>query len=115
MKIVTICIYTTICFLIVDCKRSTSTIRDYDTVENYATELEKLCLKCHDDSVTFSFKTKEEGYITEYDFKYLGSLKIKRDNFMVNIQNLTCFTKLRLYPIPFVCTIIVQKLKPFLS
>ena len=58
MKIVTICIYTTICFLIVDCKRSTSTIRDYDTVENYATELEKLCLKCHDDSVTFSFKPK---------------------------------------------------------
>ena len=108
MKIVTICIYTTICFLIVGCKKSTSTIRDYDTVENYATELEKLCLKCHDDSVTFSFKTKEEGYITEYDFKYLGSLKIKRDNF-------TCYTKLRLYPIPFVCTIIVQKLKPFLS
>ena len=29
------------------------------------------------------FKTKEEGYITEYDFKYLGSLKIKRDNFKV--------------------------------
>ena len=83
MKIVTICIYTTICFLIVDCKRSTLTIRDYDTVENYATELEKLCLKCHDDSVTFSFKTKEEGYITEYDFKYLGSLKIKRDNLKV--------------------------------
>lgn len=52
-------------------------------MENYATELEKLCLKCHDDSVTFSFKTKEEGYITEYDFKYLGSLKIKRDNFKV--------------------------------
>ena len=44
MKIVTICIYTTICFLIVGCKKSTSTIRDYDTVENYATELEKLCL-----------------------------------------------------------------------
>ena len=64
-------------------KKSTSTIRDYDTVENYATELEKLCLKCHDYSVTFSFKTKEEGYITEYDFKYLGSLKIKRDNFKV--------------------------------
>lgn len=52
-------------------------------MENYATELEKLCLKCHDDSVTFSFKTKEEGYITEYDFKYLGSLKVKRDNFKV--------------------------------
>ena len=67
----------------VGCKKSTSTIREYDTVENYATELEKLCLKCHDDSVTFSFKTKEEGYITEYDFKYLGSLKIKRDNFKV--------------------------------
>lgn len=83
MKIVTICIYTTICFLIVGCKKNTSTIRDYDTVENYATELEKRCLKCHDDSVTFSFKTKEEGYITEYDFKYLGSLKIKRDNFKV--------------------------------
>lgn len=83
MKIITICIYTTICFLMVGCKKSTSTIREYDTVENYATELEKLCLKCHDDSVTFSFKTKEEGYITEYDFKYLGSLKIKRDNFKV--------------------------------
>lgn len=67
----------------VGCKKNTSTIREYDTVENCATELEKLCLKCHDDSVTFSFKTKKEGYITEYDFKYLGSLKIKRDNFKV--------------------------------
>ncbi len=83
MKIITICIYTTICFLIVSCKKSTSTIRDYDNVENYATELEKLCLECHDDSVTFSLKTKVEGYITEYDFKYLGTLKIKRDNFKV--------------------------------
>lgn len=83
MKIITICIYTTVCFLMVGCKKSTSTIREYDTVENYATELEKLCLKCHDDSVTFSLKTKEEGYITECDFKYLGSLKIKRDNFKV--------------------------------
>lgn len=83
MKIITICIYTTICFLIVGCKKSTSTIRDYDIVENYATELEKLCLKCHDDSVTFSLKTKEGGYISEYYFKYLGSLKIKRDNFKV--------------------------------
>ena len=43
----------------VGCKKNTSTIREYDTVENYATELEKLCLKYHDDSVTFSFKTKE--------------------------------------------------------
>ena len=77
MKIITICIYTTVCFLMVGCKKNTSTIRDHDTVENYATELEKLCLKCHDDSVTFSLKTKEEGYITECDFKYLGSLKIK--------------------------------------
>lgn len=51
----------------VGCKKNTSTIRDHDTVENYATELEKLCLKCHDDSVTFSLKTKVEGYITEYD------------------------------------------------
>ena len=83
MKIITICIYTTICFLMVGCKKNTSTIREYDTVENYATELEKLCLKCHDDSVTFSLKTKVEGYITESDFKYLGSLKIKRDNFKV--------------------------------
>ena len=83
MKIITICIYTTICFLIVSCKKNTSTIRDYDNVENYATELEKLCLECHDDSVTFSLKTKVEGYITEYDFKYLGTLKIKRDNFKV--------------------------------
>ena len=45
--------------------------------------LVKLCLECHDDSVTFSLKTKVEGYITEYDFKYLGTLKIKRDNFKV--------------------------------
>ena len=68
MKIVTICIYTTICFLIVGCKKSTSTIRNYDTVENYATELEKLCLKCHDDSVTFSFNLKS-ATIIQYTIK----------------------------------------------
>ncbi len=30
-----------------------------------------------------ALNTNTEGYITEYDFKYLGSLKIKRDNFKV--------------------------------
>ena len=46
MKIVTFGIYITICFLIIGCKKSTSTIRDnaYDSVEKYETELEKLWL-----------------------------------------------------------------------
>ena len=54
MKIVTFCIYITICFLIIGCKKSTSTIRDnaYDSVEKYETELEKLCLESHNGSVT---------------------------------------------------------------
>ena len=58
MKIVTFCIYITICFLIIGCKKSTSTIRDnaYDSVEKYETELEKLCLESHNDSVTYSIR-----------------------------------------------------------
>ena len=54
MKIVTFCIYITICFLIIGCQKSTSTIRDnaYDSVEKYETELEKLCLESHNGSVT---------------------------------------------------------------
>ena len=58
MKIVTFCIYITICFQIIGCKKSTSTIRDnaYDSVEKYETELEKLCLESHNGSVTYSCK-----------------------------------------------------------
>ena len=62
MKIVTFCIYITICFLIISCKKSTSTIRDnaYDSVEKYETELEKLCLESHNGSVTYSIRIKTE-------------------------------------------------------
>ena len=55
-------------------KKSTSTIRDYDTVENYAIELEKLCLKCHDDSSeslaetnnTYTSSLKKEYYEQQF-------------------------------------------------
>ena len=45
MKIVTFCIYITICFLIIGCKKSTSTIRDnaYDSVEKYG--IRKIMLR----------------------------------------------------------------------
>ena len=85
MKIVTFCIYITICFLIIGCKKSTSTIRDnaYDSVEKYETELEKLCLESHNGSVTYSIRIKTEDLTNDYEYKYLGSLKIKKNNFKV--------------------------------
>ena len=71
MKIVTFCIYITICFLIIGCKKSTSTIRDnaYDSVEKYETELEKLCLESHNDSVTYSIRIKTEDLTNDYEYK----------------------------------------------
>lgn len=85
MKIVTFCIYITICFLIIGCKKSTSTIRDnaYDSVEKDETELEKLCLESHNGSVTYSIRIKTEDLTNDYEYKYLGSLKIKKNNFKV--------------------------------
>ena len=85
MKIVTFCIYITICFLIIGCQKSTSTIRDnaYDSVEKYETELEKLCLESHNGSVTYSIRIKTEDLTNDYEYKYLGSLKIKKNNFKV--------------------------------
>ena len=85
MKIVTFCIYITICFLIIGCPKSTSTIRDnaYDSVEKYETELEKLCLESHNGSVTYSIRIKTEDLTNDYEYKYLGSLKIKKNNFKV--------------------------------
>ena len=90
MKIVTFCIYITICFLIIGCKKSTSTIRDnaYDSVEKYETELEKLCLESHNGSVTYSIRIKTEGITNDYEYKYLGSLKIKKNNFKVIKQKI---------------------------
>ena len=82
MKIVTFCIYITICFLIVGCKKSTPTIRNYayDSVEKYETELEKLCLESHNGSVTYSISIQTEDLTNDYEYKYLGSLKIKKNN-----------------------------------
>ena len=90
MKIVTFCIYITICFLIIGCKKSTSTIRDnaYDSVEKYETELEKLCLESHNGSVTYSIRIKTEDLTNDYEYKYLGSLKIKKNNFKVIQQKI---------------------------
>ena len=92
MKIVTFCIYITICFLIIGCKKSTSTIRDnaYDSVEKYETELEKLCLESHNGSVTYSIRIKTEDLTNDYEYKYLGSLKIKKNNFANDFMN-SCF------------------------
>lgn len=47
MKIVTFGIYITICFLIIGCKKSTSTIRDnaYDSVEKYEPRIRKIMLR----------------------------------------------------------------------
>lgn len=90
MKIVTFCIYITICFLIIGCKKSTSTIRDnaYDSVEKDETELEKLCLESHNGSVTYSIRIKTEDLTNDYEYKYLGSLKIKKNNFKVIQQKI---------------------------
>ena len=90
MKIVTFCIYITICFLIIGCKKSTSTIRDnaYDSVEKYETELEKLCLESHNGSVTYSIRIKTEDLTNDYEYKYLGSLKIKKNIFKVIQQKI---------------------------
>lgn len=90
MKIITFCIYITICFLIIGCKKSTSTIRDnaYDSVEKNETELEKLCLESHNGSVTYSIRIKTEDLTNDYEYKYLGSLKIKKNNFKVIQQNI---------------------------
>ena len=90
VKIVTFCIYITICFLIIGCKKSTSTIRDnaYDSVEKYETELEKLCLESHNGSVTYSIRIKTEDLTNDYEYKYLGSLKIKKNNFKVIQQKI---------------------------
>lgn len=100
MKIVTFCIYITICFLIIGCKKSTSTIRDnaYDSVEKYETELEKLCLESHNGSVTYSIRIKTEDLTNDYEYKYLGSLKIKKNNFKVIqqkniVRSVSRFTK----------------------
>ena len=90
MKIVTFCIYITICFLIVGCKKSTPTIRNYayDSVEKYETELEKLCLESHNGSVTYSISIQTEDLTNDYEYKYLGSLKIKKNNFKVIQQKI---------------------------
>lgn len=100
MKIVTFCIYITICFLIIGCKKSTSTIRDnaYDSVEKYETELEKLCLESHNGSVTYSIRIKTEDLTNDYEYKYLGSLKIKKNKFKVTqqkniVRSVSRFTK----------------------
>lgn len=100
MKIVTFCIYITICFLIIGCKKSTSTIRDnaYDSVEKYETELEKLCLESHNGSVTYSIRIKTEDLTNDYEYKYLGSLKIKKNKFKSNttkniVRSVSRFTK----------------------
>lgn len=100
MKIVTFCIYITICFLIIGCKKSTSTIRDnaYDSVKKYETELEKLCLESHNGSVTYSIRIKTEDLTNDYEYKYLGSLKIKKNNFKVIqqkniVRSVSRFTK----------------------
>ena len=64
-------------------QKSTSTIRDnaYDSVEKYETELEKLCLESHNGSITYSIRIKTEDLTNDYEYKYLGSLKIKKNNF----------------------------------
>lgn len=71
-------------------QKSTSTIRDnaYDSVEKYETELEKLCLESHNGSVTYSIRIKTEDLTNDYEYKYLGSLKIKKNNFKVIQQKI---------------------------
>lgn len=98
MKIVTFCIYITICFLIIGCQKSTSTIRDnaYDSVEKYETELEKLCLESHNGSVTYSIRIKTEDLTNDYEYKYLGSVKIKKNNFKV-IQQKCCQVSIKIH------------------
>ena len=67
-----------------------TTIRDnaYDSVEKYETELEKLCLESHNGSVTYSIRIKTEDLTNDYEYKYLGSLKIKKKNFKVIQQKI---------------------------
>ena len=57
-------------------------------MEKYETELEKLCLESHNDSVTYSIRIKTEDLTNDYEYKYLGSLKIKKNNFKVIQQKI---------------------------
>lgn len=79
-------------------QKSTSTIRDnaYDSVEKYETELEKLCLESHNGSVTYSIRIKTEDLTNDYEYKYLGSLKIKKNNFKV-IQQKYCQVSIKIH------------------
>ena len=77
------CIYITICFLIIGCKKSTSTIRDNASMILWKNmkQIRKLCLESHNGSVTYSIRIKTEDLTNDYEYKYLGSLKIKKNNF----------------------------------
>ena len=57
-------------------------------MEKYETELEKLCLESHNGSVTYSIRIKTEDLTNDYEYKYLGSLKIKKNNFKVIQQKI---------------------------
>lgn len=85
MKFITISIYISLCILFVGCKKTNSSTNEMCncSVESIEDELEMLCLKSKNDSMTLSMEITSDNMVNDYNYRYLGSLQVRSRMFEV--------------------------------
>ena len=85
MKFITISIYISLCILFVGCKKTNSSTNEMCncSVESIEDELEMLCLKSKNDSMTLSMEITSDNMVNDYNYRYLGSLQVSSRMFEV--------------------------------
>lgn len=85
MKFITISIYISLCILFVGCKKTNSSTNEMCncSVESIEDELELLCLKSKNDSMTLSMEITSDNMVNDYNYRYLGSLQVSSRMFEV--------------------------------
>ena len=85
MRLIKVSIYATFCILLFSCKKNMSSMnnRILFSTDDFEYDLEKVCLKSQNESMEFSMELKTDEIYNDYKFKYLGSLRVKKENFEV--------------------------------
>ena len=71
MKFITISIYISLCILFVGCKKTNSSTNEMCncSVESIEDELELLCLKSKNDSMTLSMEITSDNMVNDYNYR----------------------------------------------
>ena len=82
MKFITISIYISLCILFVGCKKTNSSTNEMCncSVESIEDELELLCLKSKNDSMTLSMEITSDNMVNDYNYRYFGLITSKQQS-----------------------------------